>query len=98
MDWISPGGPRYRAPYGANNYLGREKKSNIWQGYLGVLLSDNLTWTERGFAEGSMRSTMRIEEASATKDEVVKDAAEEAAQAEGIFNTILVPHLEVVSS
>ena len=19
MDWISPGGPRYRAPYGANN-------------------------------------------------------------------------------
>ena len=41
---------------------------------------------------------MGIEEASVTKDEVVEDAAEEAAQAEGIINTISVPHLEVVSS
>ena len=54
----------------------------------GVLLSDNLTWTEKGFIEGSMQSTMGIEEASATKDEVVEDAAEEAAQAEGIIPTL----------
>ena len=32
------------------------------------------------------------------KDEVIEDAAEKAAQAEGIINTISVPHLEVVSS
>ena len=60
-----------------------------------MLLSDNLTWTERGFAEGSMRSTMRIEEASATKDEVVEEAAEGR---RNYTNTISVPHLEVVSS
>ena len=41
---------------------------------------------------------MGIGEASATKDEVVEDAVEEAAQAEGIINTLSVPHMEVVSS
>ena len=41
---------------------------------------------------------MGFGEASATKPEVIEDAAEEAAQAERIINTISVPHLEVVSS
>ena len=42
---------------------------------------------QRGFIEGSMQSTMGIGEASAAKDKIVKDAAEEAAQAEGIVCT-----------
>ena len=62
---------------------------------LGVLLSHG----QRGsLKKDPWWSTNGIGEALATKDKVIEDAAEEAAQEEGIINTISVPHLEVVSS
>ena len=51
MGWISPGGPRYRAPYGANNtsiYGIIEGIDCEWQHSMrSSLVSDKFNWTSK---------------------------------------------------